>query len=124
MTHKVASDGTAIEHPPKINDKRGKKGGHKEKINKLTGSVQLGPEERYTHSDRKPHWSYSELTFYTFAQAKKKGLVTEKYKEAYNEKLKRARNKPEMFDAPGLTLRQIKSMIKKHNKPVVWKVSK
>jgi len=122
MTHKVNSKGVPIEHPPKINDKREKKGEYKEKTNRRTGSVQLGPEKRYTHSDWKTGLFRSEQTFYTFAQAKKKGLVTEEYKEAYNKKLERAKNKPEMFDAPGLTLRQIKSIIggKRHN----WKVSK
>tara|TARA_R100000544_G_scaffold20150_1_gene9798 strand:+ start:50 stop:418 length:369 start_codon:yes stop_codon:yes gene_type:complete len=122
MTHKVNSKGVAIEHPPKINDKREKKGEYKEKTNRRTGSVQLGPEKRYTHSDWKTGLFRSEQTFYTFAQAKKKGLVTKEYKKAYNKKLERAKNKPEMFDAPGLTLRQIKSIIggKRHN----WKVSK
>ena len=111
MTHKVNKKGVAIEHTPKNNTKRTR-----------NGITQLGPKKRYTHSDWKPGWFRSEQTFYTFAQAKKKGLVTEEYKEAYNKKLERAKNKPEMFDAPGLTLRQIKSIIggKRHN----WKVSK
>jgi len=81
---------------------------------------QLGPETRYTHSDWNVGFFRSEQKFYTFKKAKAAGLVTEKYKKEYNKKLKRAKNKPEMFDPPGVTLRQIKSKLKRTN----WKIAK
>jgi len=101
MTHKVNSKGVAIEHSPNNKVKRIRNG-----IN------QLGPEKRYTHTKYETSFLDVEKKYYTFAQAKAKGWVTQKDKEKYNKKLKRAENKPEMFDPPGLTMRQIRSITK------------
>jgi len=102
MTHKVNKKGVAKEHISKNNIKRTRSG-----IN------QLGPETRYTHTKYKTTFLDIKRKYYTFSEAKAKGWVTLKDQEQYNKKLKRARNKPEMFDSPGLTMNQINKKKKK-----------
>ena len=96
MTHKVNKKGVAKEHTSKNSTKRTRNG-----IN------QLGPEKRYTHTKYETTFLDTKRKYYTFSEAKAKGWVTLKDQEQYNKKLKRARNKPEMFDSPGLTMNQI-----------------
>ena len=115
MTHKVNKKGVAIEHPPN----------NKVRTNSRTGSVQLGPETRYTHTKMEVGFWKAKQKFYTFAEARAKGWVTSKDKKNYDKKIQRAKNKPEMFDPPGLTKKEIKAGFGNNtSESLKWRVKK